>query len=183
MDQPRIRMVSSSTRARSAYPLHIRPITFIVRRAGEAFGYNVQAPTDVDTTVLGCDRPDALDGAHEGSEPTVDVVEDVRIAVRWIDRGDRLVQAAAVSEAERTRLADSAPVVWLPGHLAYRWEGGVAPREDFGRPGRHQTLESNGGIHGDGSRRLDAVTGHGRKATRWTPRRCAAWYVRWSLLV
>ena len=96
----------------------------------------------------------------------MDVVEDIGIAVRSIDRGDGLAQTAAVREPDRASLANGAPVVWLPCHLAYRWEGGVAPREDFGQPGCHQTLESNCGFHGDESRRLDAVTGHGRKATR-----------------
>ena len=96
----------------------------------------------------------------------MNVVEDIGIAVRSIDRGEGLAQAAAVREPDRASLADSAPLAWLLGHLAYRWEGGIAPREDFWQSDCHQSIESDGGFHGDESRRLDAMTGHGRKATR-----------------
>ena len=96
----------------------------------------------------------------------MDVVEQIGVAVRSIDRGNGLSQTAAVREPDRASLPNGSPVVGFLGHLAYRWEGGVAPREDFGQPGRHQSIESNGGFHGDESRRLDAVTWHDRKATR-----------------
>ena len=43
------------------------------------------SPADIGTGALRCDRPNALDGAHEGAEPAVDVVEDVGMAVRSID--------------------------------------------------------------------------------------------------
>ena len=36
--QSRVSMASSSISARSAYPVHIRPMTLVVSRAGEAFG-------------------------------------------------------------------------------------------------------------------------------------------------
>ena len=96
---------------------------------------NVQTPADLGTSALRCDRPNALDRAHEGSEPAVDVVKDIGVGVRSIDRGDGLVQTAAVREPDRAPLANGATVVWLPCHLGDRWEGGQAPREDSGQPG------------------------------------------------
>jgi len=38
MRQARVRMASSCISARSAYPVHMRPMTLVVSRAGEAFG-------------------------------------------------------------------------------------------------------------------------------------------------
>jgi hypothetical protein len=164
--QLRVRMVSSSRRARSAYPLHIRPITFMGETRRRGLRVHRPSPADLGTFVLRRDRPHALDRAHEGSEPAVDVVEDIGVAVRSIDPGDGLVQTAAVREPDRASLANGAPVGRLVCHLADRWEGGEAPREHLGQPGCHQSIECDGGFHGDESRRLDAVTRHGRKATR-----------------
>ena len=54
---------------------------------------------------------------------------------------------------------------------------GIAPREDLGQPGRHQSIERDDGFHGDESRRLDPVAQHGHKATR-DRRHCAIDHAR-----
>src|SRR5918995_12869 len=78
-------------------------------------GLRMQRPGPADETAgaLRGDRPHALDGSHEGSEPAVDVVEHIGIAVRPVDRGDGLSQATAVREPDRTSLPNTAPVVRL----------------------------------------------------------------------
>ncbi len=159
-------MVSSSSSARSAYPFHILPTTFMVSRAGGAAGWRVQAQPICAPVPWGVtdQAPSML--LTNGRQLAVQVVEDVGEAVRPVDRGERLAQAAAIGEHDRAGLADGAPLVRLVDHLADRGEGGVAPREDLRQPSDDQSIEGPGRLDSDEPGRIDAVPGHGHRLRR-----------------